>query len=74
LIFRSFHAERQKAGTDISGSLSIKVTAEDKPKKEHDLGITLGGDETHKICEALALERKIPPRRDFHGNRPDRAC
>lgn len=27
LIFRSFQAARQKAGTDISGSLSIKVTA-----------------------------------------------
>ena len=70
LIFRSFQAERQKAGDGHFGALSIKVTAEDKPQKEHDLGITLGRGETHRICDALG--RKIPLRRDFHGDCPDR--
>src|SRR6516165_11722658 len=36
LIFRSFQAERQKAGDGHFGALSIKVTAEDKPQKEHE--------------------------------------
>ena len=52
LISRSFQAERQKAGDGHFGALPIKVTAEDKPQKEHDLGITLGRGETHRICEA----------------------
>jgi len=53
LIFRSFQAERQEAGDGHFGALSIKVTAEDKPQKAHDLGITLGRGETHRICDAL---------------------
>jgi hypothetical protein len=69
LISRSFQAERQKAADGHFGALSIKVTAEDKPRKEHDLGITLGRGETHGICDALG--RKIPLRRDFHGDCPD---
>ena len=57
LISRSFQAERQKAGDGHFGALPIKVTAEDKPQKEHDLGITLGRAETHRICEAPCLCR-----------------
>jgi hypothetical protein len=54
LISRSFQAERQKAGDGHFGALPIKVTAEDKPQKEHDLGITPGRGETHTICGARA--------------------
>src|SRR5262249_22254126 len=54
LISRSFQAERQKAGDGHFGASSIK---EDKPQKEHDLGITLGRGETHRICEAPCLCR-----------------
>src|SRR5215831_8490068 len=54
LISRSFQAERQKAGNGHFGALPIKVTAEDKPQKEHDLGITPGRGETHSICGARA--------------------
>src|SRR5262245_62209448 len=54
LISRSFQAERQKAGDGHFGASSIK---EDKPQKEHDLGITLGRGETHRICEAPCLRR-----------------
>src|SRR5215472_754082 len=55
LISRSFQAERQKARDGHFGALPIKVTAEDKPQKEHDLGITPGRGETHRMCEAPCL-------------------
>jgi hypothetical protein len=70
LISRSFQAERQKAGDGHFGALPMKVTAEDKPQKEHDLGITLGRAETHR-GPLFVPGRKIPLRRDFHGDCPD---
>jgi hypothetical protein len=72
LIFRSFQADRQKAGDGHFGALSIMVTAEDKPQKEHDLGITLGCDETHKTRYARprASRRKLPYGGTFMGIAP----
>jgi hypothetical protein len=56
LIFRSFQAERQKARDGHFGALSIQVTAEQKPQKEHDLGIN-GAHRPQRPCPAQSRGR-----------------
>jgi hypothetical protein len=73
LISRSFQAERQKAGDGHFGALPMKVTAEDKPQKE-----PRSRDHARPRRNPQDMRgplfvpgRKIPLRRDFHGDCPD---
>jgi peroxiredoxin Q/BCP len=50
--FSKLRAEFKKAGTEVLGVSADPVTAQDKFKKKHDLGIALLSDEPHKMLEA----------------------
>ena len=50
--FSKLRAEFKKAGTEVLGVSADPVTAQDKFKKKHDLGIALLSDEAHKMLEA----------------------
>jgi peroxiredoxin Q/BCP len=66
--FSRLRADFQKAGTDILGVSADPVAAQDKFREKHDLKVTLGSDETHKMLEAYGVwGRKSLYGRTFMG-------
>jgi thioredoxin-dependent peroxiredoxin len=53
--FSRLRPQFHKAGTDILGVSADPIKAQDAFKKKHDLNISLGSDETHKILEAYGV-------------------
>jgi thioredoxin-dependent peroxiredoxin len=57
-----------KAGTDIVGVSADQVTAQDKFKSKHKLGIALASDEKHRMLEAYGVwQEKSMYGRKFMG-------
>lgn len=53
--FSKLRSEFDKAGTDILGVSADPVTAQEKFKKKHDLGIALLSDEAHQMLETYGV-------------------
>ena len=53
--FSRLRPQFHKAGTDILGVSADPINAQDAFKKKHDLTISLGSDETHKMLEAYGV-------------------
>jgi hypothetical protein len=60
LIFISFQPNGE-AGRTLRVLVGSVATEDKSRKKARMSGIGLGGDETHKICEAAGVEAEIPP-------------
>jgi thioredoxin-dependent peroxiredoxin len=53
--FSRLRPQFHKAGTDILGVSADPINAQDAFKKKHDLTISLGSDETHKMLDAYGV-------------------
>jgi peroxiredoxin Q/BCP len=66
--FSKLKAQFAKAGAEVLGVSADPVAAQDKFKAKHDLTVTLGSDETHKMLEAYgAWGKKSMYGKNFMG-------